>query len=52
MNYENIIEKLITIVTELNARECSGNCVTDMNTFNWDELCDKGISLFKQLKNI
>ena len=52
MDYENIIEQLFIVVTELDARECSNNCPTCMSEFSWDDLCDMGINLFEQLKAI
>ena len=50
MDDSNIIKQLFTIITELDARDSSNNCVT-MSEFSWDELCDMGIDLFNQLKN-
>ena len=47
-----IIEKLYTLVTELDARESSFNCVTDsLIGISWNRLCDMGIDLLVQLKD-
>ena len=46
----NIIEQLFIVITELDARDSSNNCV-NMQEFSWNELCDMGINLFNQLKN-
>jgi hypothetical protein len=44
-----IIDQLYAVIEEFDARESSGNCLS-LYAFNWDELCDKGIRLFEQLK--
>ena len=51
-NPEDIIDKLYNIVLELDARESSGNAITEFSEFSWDNLCDLGIDLFNQLKDI
>lgn len=46
-----IIEKLFRILTELDARESSCNCVvSELISKSWIELCDDAIELFEQLK--
>lgn len=51
MNEEEIIDKLFKILTELDARNCSGNCVVEgLTGKSWVELCNEGINLFEQLK--
>lgn len=50
-NEGDIIETLHNVLTELDARECSNNCVVeDLIAVSWDDLCDKGIELFQRLK--
>ena len=46
-----IIDELFTIASELEARELSANCIFEKYFGNsYDELCDKGIKLFEELK--
>lgn len=45
------IDQLFRVLTELDARECSGNLViSEYETAGWKELCDIGIELLIQLK--
>ena len=47
-----IIEKLFRIIAELDARECSCNCVIpELIDKSFVELCDNAITLLEQLKN-
>lgn len=47
-----IIENLFRILTELDARESSCNCViSELINKNWGELCDDAIELLEQLKS-
>lgn len=49
---EEAITMLIRLLTELEAREISFNCIVDEYIgVPWDELCDKGIKLFEYLKS-
>lgn len=51
MDKEKIINKLFYILEELDARDCSNNCVVSkLVDKSWIELCDDGIKLFEQLK--
>lgn len=46
------INTLCSIVTELDAREFSNNCVVpELQPLSWNELCDRGIALLQELKN-
>lgn len=46
-----ITKKLFDVVVELDARVCSGNSVVSKYSgTSWEELCNKGIELFKELK--
>ena len=48
---QSIIDTLYNVLTELDARECSNNCVVeDLIEVSWNDLCDKGIELFHRLK--
>ena len=48
---EEIINELSYILEELDARNCSSNCiVSKLKGESWIELCDYGIKLFEQLK--
>jgi hypothetical protein len=49
---EDVIDKIYDIVLELNARESSGNTITEFSVLSWDDLCDWGIDLLNQLKGI
>ena len=47
-----IIEKLFSILTELDARESTNNCVvSELISRDWIELCDDAIELLEQLKS-
>lgn len=48
----DIIDILYDIILELNARESSGNIITEFSELSWDDLCDWGTDLLNQLKNI
>ena len=48
--YKDLIAELIEITDEFDARENSGNTIHSEWFATWDELCDKGIELFKKLK--
>lgn len=54
MNKEKAIEiinELSYILEELDARNCSNNCVVaKLIGKSWSELCDYGTKLFEQLK--
>lgn len=51
MDKEEIINELSYILEELDARNCSNNCiVSKLKGKSWIELCDYGIKLFEQLK--
>ena len=45
-----IIEQLQLAITELDARVSSNNRLFNGSMFTWEQLCDIGIDLFKQLK--
>lgn len=48
---EKIINKVFEILTELHAREVSGNCVTrSLQNKGWTELCDDVIELLKEIR--
>ena len=48
---EEIINELSYILEELDARNCSSNCiVSKLKNKSWIELCYEGIKLFEQLK--
>jgi hypothetical protein len=45
------IDQLLEIVTELDARNCSNNCVIpELIGKSWSELCDDAIELLEQIK--
>ena len=47
---KQIIEKLFSILTEIDARD-DGNCVvSELLDKSWAELCDDAIELLKSLK--
>lgn len=51
MSEEQIIDMLYHIVIELDARNSVSNCVNpELLSYGWNNLCDKGIELFQQLK--
>lgn len=51
LNLAKLTYELLEVVTELDAREATSNCVIrDFQGFGWKELCDRGIELLKQLK--
>ena len=46
------INTLFRIVSELDAREFSNNCVVpELQALSWNELCDRGIELLQEIKN-
>ena len=48
-----MLDDLYDIAVELDARETSNNCVVDrLQSFGWNELCDKGIEILEKLKKI
>jgi hypothetical protein len=48
-----MLDDLYEIAIELDSRETSNNCVVDrLQSFGWDELCDKGIEILEKLKKI
>lgn len=47
MDNEKIIENIFVIMADIESREYTNNCQSDMT---WNELCDMGIDLFNQLK--
>lgn len=48
---EEKINKVFEIMTELHAREVSGNCVIQsLQSKGWKELCDNAIELLKEIK--
>lgn len=50
MTFDEIITQLSKIITELDARETSFNCIyAELTEYEWDELCDRAIDLIKQL---
>lgn len=52
MENEEIIKELFTLLTELDARECSCNCIiSSLEDVGWNDICDKGIDLQKTAKN-
>lgn len=51
MDIDKNIEQLFSILTELDARNQSNNCVVSgLTGVNWDDLCDEGITLLKSIK--
>lgn len=51
MNTQMIIDKIYDIIIELDARECSNNCVAvGLLDKSWTELCEEAIELLKQIK--
>lgn len=51
MDESKIIKQLFIIVTELDARDCSGNSIeSSLLGVDWNTLCDTGVDLFNQLK--
>lgn len=45
------IGELMNIILELDARESTNNCVfQELIDKSWNELCDRAIELFNQLK--
>lgn len=45
------LDDLYDIAVELDARERTSNCVIgDLISLSWDEVCDKGIEVFTELK--
>lgn len=53
MDDVEIIDGLFLLLKELDARERSNNCpITCLRGFSWEKLCDMGIGLFEQLKQV
>lgn len=51
IDVEEKINKLFDIMTELHAREVSGNCVIrNLQNKGWKELCDESIELLKEIR--
>ena len=51
VDFEEILNKICTIITELDARERSSNCViTELQTASWNKLCDMAIAYLMLLK--
>ena len=49
---DSCIERLFSILTELDARNRSGNCVIkEFNGAGWIDLCDDGIELLKTIRD-
>lgn len=47
---QKIIDMLSDIITELDARNSSGNCVVaELQGKSWNDLCVEGMKLFQQL---
>ena len=50
-SYEEAIETLSKIITELETRELTNNCIVEeFIGIGWNDLCDKGIKMFEYLK--
>ena len=49
MDTEKIIENLFLVMADIENREYGNNCLSDLT---WNELCDMGVDLFNQLKQI
>ena len=48
---ENIIDRLFSVITELDARQSSNNCVSiDYLFMDWSDLCKEAIDLLEQIK--
>lgn len=51
IDIEKKINKVFDIMTELHAREVSGNCVIrNLQNKGWKELCDEAIEILKEIK--
>lgn len=51
-NKLHTINALFRVVSELDAREFSNNCVVpELQALSWNEVCDQGIALLQELKN-
>lgn len=51
MDTQMIIDKVYDIIIELDARECTNNCVAvGFLTKSWTELCEEAIRLLEQIK--
>lgn len=51
IDIEEGIIKLFDIMTELHAREVSGNCVVgNLQSKGWKELCDEAIKILKEIR--
>ena len=46
-----MLDDLYDIAVELDTRENSNDCLVDrLQSYSWQELCDKGISILEELK--
>lgn len=51
VNTEENINKIFDIMTELHAREVSGNCVVrELQSKGWNDLCDMVILLIAEIR--
>jgi hypothetical protein len=51
VNTEENINKIFDIMTELHAREVSGNCVVrELQGKGWNDLCDMAILLIAEIR--
>lgn len=51
MDIRKFLDELYDIVIELDARECSFNCVTErFLSKSWTELCEEAIKLLEIIK--
>lgn len=51
IDYKSNLEELFAIITELDAREGSGNLVIEkLQSFNWNELCDAAIEILEIIR--
>lgn len=44
------IQRLLTLVTELEARDGNNCIITDSVQYSWNEICDESIKLLLELK--
>lgn len=50
---DKLTYELLEIVTELDSRETSNNCViAQLQGVSWLDLCDRGIEILKLLKDV
>lgn len=51
IDIEEKINQIFDIMTELHAREVSGNCVIrNLQNKGWKELCDEAIEILKEIR--